>query len=325
MSSTPTRQLLERYLGTFDLRGNEFIFDCPFCVKKGYAEVKRKLHVNIENNLFHCFRCDVGGKSLNQLVYLLTGKVQTEHEEIKYFKEEVTKTVNDIFEKDCHTDLWGMEADLEEGFISLSDASGTTARKAKEYLHSRGLTNNDIIFYNIHYGFTGKYTNSVVFPVYLNDILVFYTARSFITNEKIHPNKLSAPTGKAGCLFNYDHAKNCKDLIITEGVFDSISCGKNAVCLFGKKASDKQLDLILESNAINVIICLDPDAKEDAIELLKKISPYKTCKMIDLEEGDANDHRDAINEKFKNNSHDNNLKSLVQLKLRKVRKATKIN
>ena len=58
----------------------------------------------------------------------------------------------------------------------------------------------------------------------------------------------------------------------------------------GKAVSQYQINTILKSQVKRIIILLDPDAKEYALNLALKLQPFKKVKVVFLPEGkDCND------------------------------------
>ena len=97
--------------------------------------------------------------------------------------------------------------------------------------------------------------------------------------------KNSIDTDFSCLLYGYDDIieGETKTVIITEGVFDKISCDKKlrlyedksvrCVCTFGKKISDTQIKKLLNKGVENIILSYDYDAlkeiKRYGIELTK--------------------------------------------------------
>ena len=311
-----TIAVLERYLGPAIKSGYELVFECPFCIKKGHATIKRKLHVNVDSDKYNCFRCGERGLSVGSLMFALTGNKNYREEQIPGSRNYVYNLTREKLKKPVdEIDLWGTEAYIEEEMYPIYGDTTSTAERARKYLNNRGFSEKDIEHYNIHYGVKDKYANMVIFPVYLNGTLVFYSGRSFVTNDKAHPNKINAPTGKSGCLFNYDVAKNYKTIVLNEGIFDSHSCGKNAVAMFGKSLSSKQLELLRCTKAEEIVICIDPDALKEAQDIAKRIEPIQRVKISILTDGDANENHETIQEKIVTESEQFSLKTQVKMKL----------
>ena len=310
--------ILERYLGSARKTGAELVFLCPFCEKKGFRGVKRKLHVNMNTDNYNCFRCETRGLNLGSLMYAVTGNKDYKEENDIGFRNFVYNQVQDKLHKpEEQYDLWGVEAEIEEEMVPVTGATSSVAERVRSYLYNRGFTDKDISKYNIHYGYVDKYKDMVIFPVYLNNVLVFYSGRSVVTSEKAHPSNLSSPTGKSGCLFNYDVAKKKDSIVLVEGIFDAHSCGENAVAMFGKSLSDRQFDLLVQTDASEIKICLDPDALDSAEKIASRLAPYKKTKIVLLSDGDANENHGKMEKTLEEDAMEFNLKTRVKMKLLK--------
>jgi len=320
-----TVAILEKHLGSPKKAGSELAFYCPFCAERGFKSTKKKLHVNVKTDLYNCFRCEYRGRNAEKLVAAITGDTSYKEECDIGYRSSVYALTKEKIEKDVEeVDLWGVEAEIEEDLVPLHKNSTSIAQKARKYLQNRGFTDKDINFYNVHYGYEKKYKDMIVFPVYLDGVLVFYSGRSFITAEKAHPSKFKAPTGKSGCMFNYDEAKKHDTIVVTEGIFDAFSCGRNAVAIFGKKISDKQVELLGKTKAKEIVICLDSDAVDCAHYAAKKLAHLKKVKILILspDEGDANDLHGKMPEIIKNRAEDFGLKAQIRMKLLRKNKLT---
>ena len=117
----------------------------------------------------------------------------------------------------------------------------------------------------------------IIIPVYMLNELKGWQAR-FIGERNWQmcqvPKYLFMPGfKKTECLYNYDEALIYDTVIVVEGVTDVWSVGPQAVALFGKKAS-KQQQWLLTQNWQNIVVMLDPDAKEESIELAKNLRTH---------------------------------------------------
>ena len=167
------------------------------------------------------------------------------------------------------------QIDFPESFRFLSESSpkSLVAGKYFSYLFNRGLSESDIDYYNIGFCTEGKLHDRVIVPVYSNNNLVSYIARTIIDAKPkvLTPPSLPGTHGVKDYVFNLDRAKETKVLYIGEGVFDAIALGVSGVCLFGKEATNKQLGTIINSATRRIVVCLDGDAYTYAIKLATKL------------------------------------------------------
>lgn len=125
---------------------------------------------------------------------------------------------------------------------------------------------------------TGTYTlhNRLVFPIRFNDIQVGISFRKTKAQDfpkwshqpaRLHVNEI---------LYNYDHVKNERKIVIVEGITDTwayYEIGIPAVCTFGAHLTDEQYKLLFRTGA-DLVFSYDGDdagrlATERAIKLFK--------------------------------------------------------
>ena len=89
-------------------------------------------------------------------------------------------------------------------------------RKVEQYVKDRGITQEDIIRYNLGYCDSGIYSNRIIIPSYDRDNRLNYFIRSVFDEEKF---KYKNPISKNVTIF--ENQINWKEPItLTEGVFD---------------------------------------------------------------------------------------------------------
>lgn len=257
-----------------ETRSGQYIIDrCPYCSKELHFYVNRK------TQLFDCKKCGVTGsiysllKHLNKL-YLLGDKTVEVEDEIKSIRqiksEEIKKKDEDIKELP--------EKHMPVGFKIVCD----------KYLSGRGITKDDCNKYKIgKTKLSFKYQDYILIPIYDGGKIRGFLGRygSKIVPEDKLRYKNSIDTDFSCLLYGYDDIieGETKTVIITEGVFDKISCDKKlrlyedktvrCVCTFGKKISETQINKLLRKKVENIILSYDYDAlkeiKHYGIELTK--------------------------------------------------------
>jgi len=179
---------------------------------------------------------------------------------------------------------------LPKEFNSLVGKSNKLGfRQAKAYLLSRGITEEDILKYNIGYCETGKYRNSVIVPSY-NKLgqVNYFISRSF---EKEPGRKYNAPSCNKNELIGLEYYINWKcPVILCEGIFDAIALKRNAVPLFGKSIPKSLMMKLVENDVKTVYLALDNDALKEAIEYSQQlINLGKDVYLIELQGKDPSD------------------------------------
>ncbi len=111
--------------------------------------------------------------------------------------------------------------------------------------------------------FVDNYTSRLVFPVYENNKLVFYTKRSINPHDEFKWIKLKN-SKKVFPIWNLDNAK--LEVIIFEGIFDAIHFN-NGVALFGSFWNESLRAKILSKHFFKIIVAMDNDKPGRAAKL----------------------------------------------------------
>ena len=211
-------------------KSNEFIFQCLKCGRP-------KLYVNTLNGVFHCFRCNYKGRL----------KTKT--------------TLKDIKEKHNMQSLLNITNNKDEQLILIPFISVPLTEEQKQALKNRGLSEDDIKYYNI----CGRQDdNRIQIPNYVRGcftdvICAWQYDKTKITNK--NPKYLNSEgTKKANTLFNiYNIDNNIDQIILTEGIFNAITAGRNAVASYGCSLSNRQCQLIIEKQPKSILLAYDSD------------------------------------------------------------------
>lgn len=143
------------------------------------------------------------------------------------------------------------------------------------YLASRGVTDpNLILAYDLHYH---AWMNAVVFPIKRDGTIYGWQARK-ITPEPGEIRMVSCSFNKSRFLLNWDRAKLCKEIGLVEGPFDCAHIDippMGATASLGKGVSLDQIKLLLESDAEEIYLGVDPDAAEEVYEISQKLGTKK--------------------------------------------------
>jgi DNA primase len=256
------KQLLESILGPSKSArgGDEAVFHCPSC-----KHHKKKLTVNLSTQKFQCWVCNFKGHRAFKLLKIVDAPP-------KIFDNLKTLDLEYNFKKRNQSKQNPNLLQLPEGIIPILSSSAVLSKHALHYLKGRGITEQDIVKYNIQYSEAGDLKNMVVIPSYdSNGSINYYVGRSFDKNAYIK-HKL-APATKD--IIGFDLYINWDlPIILCEGAFDAMAIKRNAIPLFGKKISSTLMKKILTSNCKKVYLALDSDALKDALEHAKKLMSY---------------------------------------------------
>ena len=273
-------------------RGFITLKECPFCGKIN------KMYVSVEDNeygigFFKCYSCDnrSKGNGVSKVASLLAVIENIEIREIlsKYFKTNSSnnKTKREItlnlIEETRHKEKtlsnlvknW-KEVSLPPGTRVLTESDS----RELEYLKSRGLSFDDAKLLRVMMmeAKTGNFKEDmfmerVIFPLHIGEKLYGYVARDITGNNKLKILNSSGPM-TTEYLWNFNNIKNQEHIILTEGIFDAITCGVlNSCAVLGKTFLQNQGRLLL-LKAINpkkITVFYDSGAFNDSV---------KTCEAL---------------------------------------------
>ena len=261
---------------------DEIIYICPYCEDNvGSPDGHGHLYVNNKNLLYYCQRCGAKGyvgKSIPDFEY---DPVPSDSEMMGLLESVVGNSY------EVHADkLFRIPMNLVN-----------PESKCGRYLLNRGITSSIINFYSIRQG-EGSRRDRVFVPnvVYhhLEGDLVYDDTDMFVARycddiplnmrgKPAFPKYLNPPgADKSEIVFNLHRIEKGSPIIVCEGVFSAISAGRNAVAIYGKTISQSQLSLILSNEPSRIYVCLDPDARREAISLCYKLTRVASVPIFDI-------------------------------------------
>jgi len=215
--------------------------------------------------------CDYSGRSLYRLIRRY-GTYKNRADWNKLTSEvDVTLFSDKLFDAEGKKEEQVL--DLPKEFVSLANKKlPATSAYPLNYLHSRGITKSDIIRWKIGYCSDGEYGSRVIVPSFgLTGRCNYFTARSYGDDWKKYMN----PPARRDIIFNHLYLDFDEDLIITEGIFDAIVAGPNAVPILGSTLRENsKLFQEIAKNDTPVYIALDPDAEKKAMRLINNLLKY---------------------------------------------------
>jgi len=262
--------ILKDIFGSYQRTGGEYLFYCPKC-----DHHKSKLSVNIDKNVFKCWVCEYSGANIHRLVRRHGNYNQ--QKAWKKFQEtfnlgEFEATIHNMFEEEekevpCSTPL-------PEEFISLANKNlPYSALPALRYLRDRGVTKKDVAYWKIGYCPEGDYKNRIIIPSFNSDGRAdFFVGRTYTSGW---PKYMSPQTSRNNIVFNKLFLDFQSDITITEGVFDAIVAGPNAVPILGSNLKENStLFQEIVKHDTPVYIALDVDAEKKAMRLIENLLKY---------------------------------------------------
>ena len=270
--------LLNRVLssnGTKLRKQDEYMYWSPFI-----SHHKPKLQINITTGKWHCWVSNVGGHNLFQLFK----KVGASNEHFS----ELGELVDDLPRYKKTEDTSKEVVQLPKEYKALwNGGDSIVKRHALSYLYKRGITDADILKYNIGYCDEGMYSNRIIIPSYDSDgQLNFFVGRDFYNSKMKYRNCTTTKDIIGFDLFiNWD-----EPIILCEGVFDAMSFKRNAIPLFGKTVMSTLQKKIIEFKVKTIYLALDNDALNDAVKISENfINNGIDVRMMKLKEKDPNE------------------------------------
>ena len=158
-------------------------------------------------------------------------------------------------------------------------------RHAQAYIKNRGVSNHDILQYNIGYCEEGLYKNMIILPTYdAEGSLNYFTARSF---EKDPFTKYRNPSVSRDIIPNEYFINWNIPVILCEGIFDAIAIKRNAIPLLGKSIQSSLMKKLIVSAVDKIYIALDSDALKQALRFCEKLmAEGKEIYLVDLQDKD---------------------------------------
>lgn len=158
---------------------------------------------------------------------------------------------------------------------------------AWEYLERRGIEPSVIRAESIGYGRFGWLENYVVFPIYMDHVLVYWQARSIYdpppgvtwrqwadetgrTKNRNLPNDGIHAEGHE-VVYGYDRVRNAETVVLVEGPIDRLRVGPEfTVALLGKVADPVKIERLRRLPCRRYVIYLDADVKPEVLDMLAR-------------------------------------------------------
>lgn len=267
--------------GHYTARGN-MAFVCPFC-----HHPKPKLEIQLQTNEkkenpWHCWVCGKKGKT----IYSLFSKIKAPQHKI----QELNLIIQPGKIQEEHFEI----ISLPDEFIPLHQTNfldritNIESKHALKFLKSRGITEDDILKYNIGFCFEGNYNHRIIVPSYNSEGgLNYFVSRTYILDE---PQKYkNPPIGRN--IIGWEYYINWDvPLILVEGIFDALTIKRNVIPLFGKTISEELMKKIVGSQVKKIYIALDNDALREAIGHCERLISFgKEVYLVELDGKDASE------------------------------------
>jgi len=271
------RQVINSVLGSAHRVGQEHLYASRCC-----GHHKPKLSINFEKGLAKCWACDWATKDLGRIVSRW-GRPSHKDTWAQFTGLSDGGSLDDLFREE-EKELQRVE--LPEEFKTLTGRPSIYDRAPRDYLAKRGLTEEDILKFRIGYCSSGEYEGRIILPSFsIDGYCNFFTSRTY---GRDWPPYKNGPGGK-DIIYNDLTIDWAKPITLTEGVFDAVVAGENAVPILG---STLRKDGILFSKLVSkgsiVYLALDPDADKKALQIAKDLLEYG----VEIYKIDVNPYKD---------------------------------
>ena len=243
----------------------EIAINCPSCISRGEPtpDEGKKCWVNAEKGTFYCYRCHWAGSLVRLVMKLMNSPMHTalkilrgslldpmEHLDLRLFNEKI--------EPDEADDSELPEVELPYGYEPIEGPHPYLEKRDIPWTYAR---DND---WGI--GTAGFTKNRIIVPMFMDSRIVFWQARATWEESGKDFKKVLNPKGVSArkVLYNYDKAKNFKEIVIVEGFTDAVKVGDNAVATNSKVLHTQQVEYLKDSNAKSIVLCWDLDAWTDS-------------------------------------------------------------
>jgi DNA primase len=286
-------ELLEDVLGDHGLhypnRG-QISFNCPVCDDD---RNKHNLEVNYVDNVYKCWSCGDSEGTHGPLGKLFDKYGNKKQKKLYQVLKPETVVKREKPKK---------QLKLPEGFTLFKDSSPVypVRRAAINYLHNRGITDLMIEKYRIGFCDKGDHAGRIVIPSYdSKGELNYYIARSWNPMSRA---KYKNPEAEKDKIIFWENLIDWnKDIYLVEGAFDGLFV-ENSIPMLGKHMSELLFNTIYKKAKGNVIICLDADAWQNAVNLYHELHGgelWGRIKLIKLpDDKDIADLRGEIKDEY---------------------------
>ena len=261
---------------------NNAAYICPFC-HHSKPKLEIQLHTNEKKeNPWHCWVCGEKGKTLISLF-----------KKIKAPSHRIAE-LNSLIKPGKKQEQGTHVISLPKEFIPLSNTPSLDkitqieARHAFKFLKHRGITEADILKYNVGFCVEGNFAKRIIVPSFdENGTLNYFVTRTYLLDD---PQKYKNPPVDKN-IIGWEYYINWNTpIILVDGIFDALTIKRNVIPLFGKTISESLMKKIVGSQVQKIYIALDNDALKEAIKHCEKLLSFgKEVYLVELGGKDANE------------------------------------
>lgn len=205
---------------------SEVVLCCPFCPDRGFSEdTKFHFGLNLEKGWAHCFRCD--WKSSN---FLHTARMLAREFEVPFKLQYREMPEKEEEPKEPETTAI-VASGLPPEYEKFTGAADRIEKRARAYLHSRGISLLQISKYKIGYAAAGAYGWRILFPVFGPGNKVYGCVGRAI-DARMKPKYLNSP----GLKLLWNAHRGGQIAVVVEGIMDALRVEKALLRVRGMTA-----------------------------------------------------------------------------------------
>lgn len=293
-------------------RSNNFEVRCPLCAP--IDKTKKKLSIQLENDLWQCWSCGKSGRSLAPLIRKFGTR-----EQLYEYCNHISIDKSNVVTGD-KKQLIEQTVNLPKDFMLLVEAPrhDPNVKAIINYVTSRELNEDDMWYFKLGYSSELRWSRRVIIPSFDCDgILNFFTARAIDHEKKKYDN---LEINCTNVIFNELNIDWSEELVVCEGPFDLMKCPNNSVSMLGSNMHEHNLLFQkITKNYTPVALSLDADMWETkTLRLSEKLREYDIdVRIVDTRV--MSDPGNATKEEFsealsvaKNSSWEDSFKTRLQ-------------
>lgn len=240
---------------------------CPLCDASGKITSKKKLSINIEKGIYHCWVCNDKGRNIGKFCLKNTSDTKAAKTLLRLYggdRETQKEEANPV-----------LRPSLPEDFVLLYDLKNSkTYRYHYQYLIDRGFDELKMKKFRIGASSDFKFLNRVIFPSFdINCNLNYFVSRIILPDSSYRYKNFEG--SRKDVIFRHADLDFKKPMVLVEGVFDLVNCPKNSTCILGSWI-DINYAIFKEivKHKTPVTLCLDPDAIQKTLKIAKNLASY---------------------------------------------------